>query len=202
MIKAFFKIIWWQGVRTAYRRQFWTQMIGMLRHNPTRFMGYIVTCAMAGPAISGQLPTSLILAAAARPLPTLGLLLRVVWNFSCGHIYPLGRPSVTVMSLTESLGPPDCRCSFTAEPVHGLGSSSLPLLTGRLLYVNKTIIFPICLLMAMVWTAGCACPGPRRPAPAPVVVVPPPPPRRKRPPYAAAMPVPEPSTKLKERVIY
>ena len=48
LIKAFFKIIWWQGVRTAYRRQFWTQMIGMLRHNPTRFMGYIVTCAMGG----------------------------------------------------------------------------------------------------------------------------------------------------------
>jgi radical SAM superfamily enzyme YgiQ (UPF0313 family) len=47
-IKAFFKIIWWQGVRTSYRRQFWTQMIGMLRHNPTRFMGYIVTCAMGG----------------------------------------------------------------------------------------------------------------------------------------------------------
>ena len=47
-IKAFFKIIWWQGVRTAYRRQFWTQMIGMLRHNPTRFVGYIVTCAMGG----------------------------------------------------------------------------------------------------------------------------------------------------------
>jgi radical SAM superfamily enzyme YgiQ (UPF0313 family) len=47
-IKAFFKIIWWQGVRTSYRRQFWTQMIGMLMHNPTRFMGYIVTCAMGG----------------------------------------------------------------------------------------------------------------------------------------------------------
>ncbi len=45
-IKAFFKIIWWQGVRTSYRRQFWTQMIGMLRQNPTRFVEYISTCAM------------------------------------------------------------------------------------------------------------------------------------------------------------
>jgi hypothetical protein len=47
-IKAFFKIIWWQGVRRAYRRQFWTQILGMLRHNPTRIVGYIVTCAMGG----------------------------------------------------------------------------------------------------------------------------------------------------------
>jgi hypothetical protein len=45
-IKAFFKILWWQGVRTSYRRQFWTQMLGMLRRNPTRFIEYIVTCAM------------------------------------------------------------------------------------------------------------------------------------------------------------
>ena len=45
-IKAFFKIIWWQGVRTSYRRQFWTQMIGMWRQNPTRFVEYIATCAM------------------------------------------------------------------------------------------------------------------------------------------------------------
>jgi radical SAM superfamily enzyme YgiQ (UPF0313 family) len=44
--RSFFKFFWWQGVRTSYRRQFWTQMIGMLRHNPTRFVDYIVTCAM------------------------------------------------------------------------------------------------------------------------------------------------------------
>jgi radical SAM superfamily enzyme YgiQ (UPF0313 family) len=44
--KAFFKILWWQGVHTSYRRQFWTQMLGMLWHNPTRFIEYIVTCAM------------------------------------------------------------------------------------------------------------------------------------------------------------
>jgi radical SAM superfamily enzyme YgiQ (UPF0313 family) len=44
--KAFLKILWWQGVGTSYRRQFWTQMLGMLRRNPTRFVEYIVTCAM------------------------------------------------------------------------------------------------------------------------------------------------------------
>ena len=45
-LKAFWHIIWWQGVRTPYRRQFWTQMIGMWRQNPTRFVEYIVTCAV------------------------------------------------------------------------------------------------------------------------------------------------------------
>ncbi len=45
-IKAFFQIIWWQGVRTSYRRQFWTQMLQLWRHNSTRFVEYIVTCAV------------------------------------------------------------------------------------------------------------------------------------------------------------
>ncbi|MGA7578330.1 MAG: B12-binding domain-containing radical SAM protein [Desulfobaccales bacterium] len=45
-IKGFFKILWWQGVRPPYRRQFWAQMIGMWRRNPTRFVEYIETCAM------------------------------------------------------------------------------------------------------------------------------------------------------------
>ncbi len=45
-IKAFFRILWWQGIRPSYRGQFWTQMIGMWRQNPTRFIEYIVTCAM------------------------------------------------------------------------------------------------------------------------------------------------------------
>jgi len=45
-LKAFAKIIWWQGVRTPYRRQFWTQMYRMWRQNPTRFVEYISTCAM------------------------------------------------------------------------------------------------------------------------------------------------------------
>jgi hypothetical protein len=38
------KILWWQGIRPPYRRQYWTQLIGMLRQNPTRFLQYFVTC--------------------------------------------------------------------------------------------------------------------------------------------------------------
>jgi radical SAM superfamily enzyme YgiQ (UPF0313 family) len=43
-IKAVFKILWWQGLRPSYRRQVWTQLLGMLRQNPTRFTQYFVTC--------------------------------------------------------------------------------------------------------------------------------------------------------------
>jgi hypothetical protein len=38
------KILWWQGIRPPYRLQYWTQMIGMLRQNPSRFLQYFVTC--------------------------------------------------------------------------------------------------------------------------------------------------------------
>ena len=69
--------------------------------------------------------------------------------------------------------------------------------------MNKKIIFPLCLLLVVVWTAGCTCPGPRRPAPPPVVVAPPPPPRPEAPVVCPPpCPMPEPSKKLKERVIY
>ena len=44
--KALFQIIWWQGVRTPFRRQFWRQMISMWRQNPTRLVEYMVTCAV------------------------------------------------------------------------------------------------------------------------------------------------------------
>jgi radical SAM superfamily enzyme YgiQ (UPF0313 family) len=44
VIRSFFKILWWQGVRPSYRRQFWTQLLGMWRQNPTRFRQYFVTC--------------------------------------------------------------------------------------------------------------------------------------------------------------
>ena len=37
--------------------------------------------------------------------------------------------------------------------------------------MNKKIIFLMCLLMAMVWTAGCSCPGVRPVAAAPAPVV-------------------------------
>lgn len=41
---ALFKILWWQGIRPPYRRQYWGQLIGMLRQNPTRFLQYFITC--------------------------------------------------------------------------------------------------------------------------------------------------------------
>ena len=45
-LRAFFKIAWRQGVLPPYRVQFWTQLIGIMRKNPSRFMQYFVTCAM------------------------------------------------------------------------------------------------------------------------------------------------------------
>jgi radical SAM superfamily enzyme YgiQ (UPF0313 family) len=45
-IKALLRILWWQGVRASYRYQFWRQLIGMLKENPTRFIMYLRTCAM------------------------------------------------------------------------------------------------------------------------------------------------------------
>jgi hypothetical protein len=68
--------------------------------------------------------------------------------------------------------------------------------------MNKKIMFLMCLLMAMVWSAGCSCPGVRPvvAAPAPVVAPPPPPPP---PEVIKPAPVvqPAPSKKLKQRVI-
>ncbi|MFZ5452048.1 MAG: B12-binding domain-containing radical SAM protein [Thermodesulfobacteriota bacterium] len=43
-IKAFFKILWWQGLRPLYRRQVWAQLLGMWQQNPTRFQQYLATC--------------------------------------------------------------------------------------------------------------------------------------------------------------
>ena len=70
--------------------------------------------------------------------------------------------------------------------------------------MDKKIIFLMCLLMAMVWTAGCTCPGVRPVAAAPPVVAPPPPPPAPRPEVVRPMPVEEPipSKKLKQRVFY
>jgi radical SAM superfamily enzyme YgiQ (UPF0313 family) len=45
-LKAFAQIIRWQGLRTPYRRQFWTQLVDIWRKNPTRFVEYIATCAV------------------------------------------------------------------------------------------------------------------------------------------------------------
>ena len=70
--------------------------------------------------------------------------------------------------------------------------------------MNKKIMFLMCLLMAMVWTAGCSCPAVR-----PVAAAPrprggtrrprlPPPPAVVKP---APVEEPAPSKKLKKRVI-
>ena len=45
-IRAFVKIVWRQGVRPSYRRQFWTQLIGMGWQNPSRFVQYFTACVM------------------------------------------------------------------------------------------------------------------------------------------------------------
>lgn len=45
-VRALFMIIWWQGIRAPYRRQFWTQLIGMWRKNPSRFNKYLEACAI------------------------------------------------------------------------------------------------------------------------------------------------------------
>jgi len=68
---------------------------------------------------------------------------------------------------------------------------------------NKIILSLMCLLLAMVWTAGCSCPG-VRPAPPPPMVAPPPPPPPPQPEVVKPKPVeePPPSKKLKQRVIY
>jgi hypothetical protein len=70
--------------------------------------------------------------------------------------------------------------------------------------MNKTIMFPMCLLMAMVWSAGCSCPGMRPPVAAPPPVVAPAPYVPAPEPVAKPAPVeePAPSKKLKKRVIY
>lgn len=70
--------------------------------------------------------------------------------------------------------------------------------------MNKKIMFLMCLITAMVWIAGCTCPGPRvAAAPIPVVApapyVPPPPAPVVQP---APVEEPMPSKKLKRRVIY
>ena len=72
--------------------------------------------------------------------------------------------------------------------------------------MNKKIIFLMCLLMAMVWTAGCTC---HEAQPRPVVAAPPPPVWNPPPPPPAPQPAvikpkaeePTPSKKLKKRVI-
>jgi radical SAM superfamily enzyme YgiQ (UPF0313 family) len=43
---AFAIICWRQGIRPPYRRQFWTQLLGMWRQNPSRLPDYVMVCAL------------------------------------------------------------------------------------------------------------------------------------------------------------
>jgi radical SAM superfamily enzyme YgiQ (UPF0313 family) len=39
-------LIWRQGIRPSYRWQFWRQLLGIYRHNPSRLKTYLISCAM------------------------------------------------------------------------------------------------------------------------------------------------------------
>ncbi len=39
-------LIWWQGVRPSYRAQFWRQLLGMWRRNPSRIVRYFTDCLL------------------------------------------------------------------------------------------------------------------------------------------------------------
>lgn len=43
---AFLKLIWRQGLKAPYRLQFWKQLIGIMKHNPSRTKKYLLTCAL------------------------------------------------------------------------------------------------------------------------------------------------------------
>lgn len=45
-LTAFFRLIWRQGIVAPYRLQFWKQLIGILRHNPSRARKYLLMCAL------------------------------------------------------------------------------------------------------------------------------------------------------------
>jgi radical SAM superfamily enzyme YgiQ (UPF0313 family) len=40
------EMIWRRGIRPRYRWQFWRQLLGIYRQNPSRFKSYLVACAM------------------------------------------------------------------------------------------------------------------------------------------------------------
>ena len=43
---AMLKLFWRQGVVAGYRRQFWRQLVGIYRQNPSRLAKYLSQCAM------------------------------------------------------------------------------------------------------------------------------------------------------------
>jgi radical SAM superfamily enzyme YgiQ (UPF0313 family) len=44
-ISALIIFVWWQGIRSKHRRQFWKQLAGMWKRNPTRLRRYLSACA-------------------------------------------------------------------------------------------------------------------------------------------------------------
>jgi radical SAM superfamily enzyme YgiQ (UPF0313 family) len=40
------RLLWRQGIVAAYRRQFWRQLLGVYRHNPSRLQKYLERCGM------------------------------------------------------------------------------------------------------------------------------------------------------------
>ncbi len=40
------EMIWRQGIRPRHRWQFWRQLLGMCRQNPSRLDSYLTACAM------------------------------------------------------------------------------------------------------------------------------------------------------------
>ncbi|MGC8908280.1 MAG: B12-binding domain-containing radical SAM protein [Desulfomonilaceae bacterium] len=45
-IHRFARLSWRQGLVSSARRQYWRQIFGMMKHNPSRFVPYIVRCIM------------------------------------------------------------------------------------------------------------------------------------------------------------
>ena len=43
---AMLKLFWRQGIVADYRRQFWRQLVGIYRQNPSRLAKYLSQCAM------------------------------------------------------------------------------------------------------------------------------------------------------------
>ena len=43
---AMLKLFWRQGIVADYRRQFWRQLVGIYRQNPSRLAKYLTQCAM------------------------------------------------------------------------------------------------------------------------------------------------------------
>ncbi len=45
-LRSLITLVWRQGIRPSYRQQFWRQLLGICRQNPSRLKSYLVSCAM------------------------------------------------------------------------------------------------------------------------------------------------------------